>query len=67
MSLRLTDVVREDAAKAVAAGRDDVRSAAPPLVEEAPDAPTTAVGAATRRRRTARPTGAVTDAADRGD
>lgn len=35
MSLRLTEVVREDAAKAVAAGRDDV-PAAPPLRAAAP-------------------------------
>lgn len=38
MSLRLTEVVREDAAKAVAAGRDDV-PAAPPVHTPAPAEP----------------------------
>ncbi|MBP8807805.1 MAG: 30S ribosome-binding factor RbfA [Kofleriaceae bacterium] len=71
MSLRLTDVVREDVAKAAAVGRTGPLGGAD-VVEEAvvaPDAADDAVDAADAADDAADSSaeGAVTDAADRGD
>lgn len=68
MSLRLTDVVREDVAKAAAVDRTGPLGGAD-VVEEAADAADDAVDAADTADDAADSSaeGAVTDAADRGD